>query len=691
MPFRFPVRSLTAAVGCACALLPPAIQARQAPASVATPADATTLGAVVVTASGFEQEIEDAPASISVITREELEKKPFRDLTDALREIEGVAVTGASNEKDIFIRGLPGAYTLILVDGRRQSTRDARTNGNSGYEQSFVPPLEAIERIEVVRGPMSSLYGSDAMGGVINIITRKVPKAWGGSLGLDYTLQQHGSSGDSHQQQFSLGGPLQAGLLGLQLWGRQYHREEDAILNGFSGARDRDLTARLAVTPTPYQDILLEAGTAAVRRRSAPGRTLAGNASATYNDNDRDHYALSHTGRWGWATSQVALYRETAQRENYTQGRAGDFVRNARAPQIENTVLDAKLTAPFGNHLVVFGGQWNQGALTDQNPGRRTGQDERFRIAQRALFVEDEWRLAERWALTGGLRLDDHDVYGRHWSPRIYSVWHADDMLTLKGGVSRGFRAPEIRTVAPGYAYTTGGGGCTYGPNGTCGVILGDPNLKPETSTSYEAAALWNNKRDFSASATAFYTEFKDKVSNALVYNGDGSIARWSGDPNYRLWYSYNIDNATIAGVELASRWQPAKTVVLKSGYTYTDSRQKGGAYDGYPLARTPKHLFNLRAEWIAAPGLTLWSAFNHHGSEVNAGARIGSNGALVANGVRRYASYNRMDIGASWAIARNSTLNAALYNLGDKRLDDLTYNTVGDGRRLWVGVNMRF
>src|SRR5690606_30302594 len=135
-------------------------------------ADTTVLEQVVVTAAGFEQSVKNAPASITVVTREELEKGSFRDLTDALREVQGVAVTGVANEKDIYIRGLPGSYTLILVDGKRQSTRDARPNGSAGYEQSFIPPLSAIERIEVVKGPMSSLYGSDAMGGVINIITR---------------------------------------------------------------------------------------------------------------------------------------------------------------------------------------------------------------------------------------------------------------------------------------------------------------------------------------------------------------------------------------------------------------------------------------------------------------------------------------------------------------------------------------
>lgn len=112
---------------------------------------ATVLSPVVVTASGIEQDIADAPASISVVTREELEKRAFRDLTDALGGIEGVVVTGTSNEKDIYIRGMPGAYTLLLVDGKRQSTRDTRVNGNAGFEQGFIPPLAAIERIEIGR------------------------------------------------------------------------------------------------------------------------------------------------------------------------------------------------------------------------------------------------------------------------------------------------------------------------------------------------------------------------------------------------------------------------------------------------------------------------------------------------------------------------------------------------------------
>lgn len=659
-----------------------------------------TVSATVVTASGFEQQIKDAPASISIITRQELEKKAFRDLTDALRDIEGVAVTGPANEKDIYIRGMPGSYTLILVDGKRQSTRDTRTNGNSGFEQSFIPPLEAIERIEVVRGPMSSLYGSDAMGGVINIITRKVAKEWGGSVSADYVLQDHGRSGDWYQGQFYLNGPVVPDYLGLQVWGRQYQRWEDDIVTGHAGARDRDITGRLSLTPTPDHDILFEAGRTWIRREADSGKSLEASAADTYNKHRRDHWSISHTGRWGFATSDISLYQETAQRWSYTRNAEGEFARSSRAPKIRNTVADAKISIPFetpiGDHYVVTGGQWLEGKLTDQNPGRRTGKDEVFKIWQRALFIEDEWRITDNFALTGGLRLDDHEIYGVHWSPRGYAVWHPTDELTLKGGVSTGFRAPEIRSIAPGYAYTTGGANCSYGPNGTCGVIIGDPNLKAETSTNYEISAHWDDLETFAAGITLFYTEFKDKVSNALVYDQNGQPARWSEDPNYRLWYAFNIDEATIKGVELTARWRPVETLTLKASYTYTDSEQKTGDYKGQPLARTPKHQASLRADW-ATPvrGLSLWGATDYHGKEINAGARIGSNGKPVTSGgrilAREYDDYMTFDIGAVYEVTENALLKAAVYNIANKRLDPERYNTVGDGRQFWIGTTVRF
>ena len=294
----------------------------------------TVLQQIVVTASGFEQNVKDAPASITVVTREDLEKGSYRDLTDALREVQGVSVTGIANEKDIFIRGLPGAYTLVLVDGKRQSTRDARTNGNSGFEQSFVPPVSAIERIEVVRGPMSSLYGSDAMGGVINIITRKVGDVWSGSVTTEGTVQQHSKFGNSGQVSWYANGPILKDQLGLQVWGRGFTRGEDSVLNGTTGAKEYDFNGRLTFTPNEDHDIYLEGGKTRLRRSAEPGDTLAAtDANGTYNTNTRDHWSLSHTGRWGPTTSEFSFQQEWAERTNFTRNiRTVRVTENPRSP-----------------------------------------------------------------------------------------------------------------------------------------------------------------------------------------------------------------------------------------------------------------------------------------------------------------------------------------------------------------------
>ncbi|WP_230533543.1 TonB-dependent receptor domain-containing protein [Microvirga roseola] len=688
----------------ACTSLSTALQFAPALAQTAESAapvagNVINLDQLVVTAAGFEQTVKDAPASISVITREELEKGAFRDLTDALQEVQGVAVTGVANEKDIFIRGLPGTYTLILVDGKRQSTRDARTNGNSGFEQSFIPPLSAIERIEVVRGPMSSLYGSDAMGGVINIITRKVADAWVGAVETDATLQQHSQFGNSAQGTFYAGGPLIHRMLGLQVWGRGYGRAEDEFISGITGAREGSIGGRLTFTPHVNHDFLLEGGFTRVRRSASVLGTLEPLSADTYNDNDRKHWSATHIGRWGWTTSEFSIQQEWAERRSYSEDPFTSlFTKNLRSPEIRNTVVDGKFTTPFdllGTHTLVTGGQWFNATLIDQNPGRRTGHDETFEVNQWALYAEDEWRFSPSFSLTGGLRMDHHEIYGAHYSPRAYAVWHTTPNLTLKGGVSTGFRAPEIRQIAPGYAYTTGGRGCTYGPFGTCGVIIADPGLRAETSTSYEVAALWDSLDGFTASATYFYTDFRDKITNALVLDAAGNPVRWSEDPNYRLWYNYNIDDAVIQGVELAATWRATDTISLRGTYTFTHSEQKTGDFIGFPLARTPEHMANARVDWITpVAGLTTWAALNYHGVEIVAGARIGTNGTpvLINNTPgRKYDAYATVDFGASYAFTDQLKLNAAIYNIFDKEIEPTDYNTVVEGRRFWMGLSATF
>ncbi|GGD28536.1 ligand-gated channel protein [Aureimonas glaciei] len=660
-----------------------------------------------MTAAGFEQSVADAPASVSVITREDLDRGQFRDLTDALRNVQGVSVTGVAQEKDISIRGLPGQYTLILVDGVRQTTRDSRPNGSAGFEQSFIPPLNAIERIEVLRGPASTLYGSDAVGGVINIITRAVAASPTGSLTLEGTAQGDSRFGNSAQAQFYAGTPLISDMLGLQVWGRTYKRSEDEIASGNAAAKDGDFTARLTFAPSTDHRFFLEGGISRLEKTVSSEHTQAEGTLDRVTDNDRDHVRANYDGTFDWGTVNASVQREWGERTNYNEDALRDrFIEDLRSPEVINTVADFKTVVPFdlwGGHTLSTGAQYLGSKLIDQNPGRRTGEDEEFGVDQYALFAEDAWAITETFTLTGGVRMDYHEIYELNLSPRLYGVYRPTENWTVKGGVSTGFRAPDIRSIAPDYAYTTGGGGCYYGPasqlgsRSPCGVIVSNEELDPETSTNFEAAVLYDDLAGFKAGATLFYTDFQDKIDNDRVLNADGSFARWDLDPNYTLFRVFNIDSAVIRGAELTLGFDPLDSVSLLASYTYTDSEQQSGDYEGFPLTRTPEHAANVRVDWrTPVEGLTAFAAGFYEGEQTNAGLRVGTSGSPVYNDAgavvaRRYDGYFTADLGASYEISENLKLNGAVYNLFDKEVMPDDYNTVVEGRRFWASLNASF
>src|SRR5699024_1513569 len=242
--------------------------------SIPASAGVTELEDIVVTAAGFGQLEEDAPASISTITREEMEQKAYTDITDAIKDLPGVVLTGGGTSQDISIRGMAPSYTMILVDGKRINSRETRPNSDGpGIEQGWLPPLAAIDRVEVIRGPMSSLYGSDAMGGIVNIITRKVPAQRTGKLRLEGTVQQDSDAGNSLQGGAYLAGPLIDDVLGLQVYGSRSGRREDDILNGFGQLDEKAGNIKLSWRLNEHNDITAESGYSHQRRQSTKGRS----------------------------------------------------------------------------------------------------------------------------------------------------------------------------------------------------------------------------------------------------------------------------------------------------------------------------------------------------------------------------------------------------------------------------------
>ena len=621
------------------------------------------LDTVVVTAAGHAQTVKEAPASISVITREDLEKRAFTNLHDALRDIPGVNLTPSdNNSNDISLRGMSAEYTLILVDSKRVSTRETQTNGSTGTDQSWIPPLEAIERIEVVRGPMSSLYGSDAMGGVINIITRKVAKEWMGSVRTEATIQERARSGDAYVGNFYLSGPIVSDVWGLSLSGNYNHRDEDNIVSGYNKNTARALSAKLAFTPNKDHDVILELGTSEQSFVSTPGRSVAANGNLSERDFERDHFSVQHQGRWGGINSDTYVQQEKTKR-----------LSNGMA--IENTTFTSAWTLPVGErHLVRAGASYNAQDLSDPTNGSKDGNGVPVRDAadrkQWAVFAEDEWRMVDSFALTGGLRYDHDSQAGGHVSPRIYGVWTANANWTVKGGVSTGFRAPSLRQTLGDWNAPSRGGD-----------RYGNPNLAPEKSLTKEIGVIYDSNAGTLASVTLFDNEFEDKI-NRVSCPTCGPV---NGSGNTATTY-VNVDDAITRGIEATVAHDLSKTLQIKSSYTFTKSEQKSGDAKGRPLNQLPRHLLSASLDWSPSSQVSAWTKFTYRGKESD------SSGA-ASSGSFNQKGYGLWDVGGSYKWSQAVTLHAGIYNLLDKEIlnDKVNYDSVQDGRRYWVGMNVKF
>ncbi len=711
-----------------------------------------TLNDTVVSASGFEQKITEAPASISVISREDLQQKRYNNLAQALGDVEGIDIgqgTGKTGGLNISIRGMPSQYTLILIDGRRQNAAGNVTpNGFNETSTSFMPPLSAIERIEVIRGPMSTLYGSDAMGGVINIITRKVAKEWTGSLTQDYTYQEDRDFGDTRNTSIYASGPLVDGLLGLQLRGSLFDREASDLSygNGIEVSkrgpspvegRTHNLGARLSLTPHEDHDFGLDVergrqvyNNDECQLGSLDGQNQECTASAATRANgyadelrfEREQIALTHTGRLGFGTLESSLMHNTTE----TIGRTipgtigtptavpGAIGGAPRELETTNLVLDTKLVAPVGeSHIATVGGQWWKAEM-DDGIAQTTFEQKTW-----AVFAEDEWRLREDLALTLGARYDDHEAFGGHVSPRAYLVWNTSENWTMKGGVSRGYRTPDLNDLHSGVNGATRQGQV---------ITIGNPDLEPETTTSTEFGVYFDSLAGFNANATLFHNKFKDKIAS-----GDPiQITGRPGIPDGSYAQQINIDEAVTQGLELAASWTFAPAWTLSANYTYTDSEQKSGDNKGEPLTNTPEHLANAKLNWQTTDRLNLWLKSEYRGERArftssyenlaNANGTYSTNQSIYDTLGKNTKAYTLFHLGGSFGASENLTLNAAVYNLLDKDFvngksyttygstgptagqangtaygTDFSHSTAGttgvmaEGRRLWLSANFTF
>ena len=667
----------------------------------------TKLDGVVVSASGFSQQIKEAPASISVISGDELTKDSFTSLHSIAQKVPGVNVVGGEDgpASGISIRGMESSQTLVLIDGKRANSSSANPKGGAGdMNSNFIPPAEAIERIEVIRGPMSSLYGSDAVGGVINIITKKDFSKFSGNVGISTMINTHKGIGDGRQGDFYLNLPLYKEFLALQLWGYKKLRDEDSYVGGYQKSDKRNLSAKLWVTPDEHNKFFILGSNERHDYSRTVGKTADPNPRRNVlnaYDYEKKSYGVGYLGEFDRLNADISYIYDETQRTSLF-----DSLIPAKA---KNHNFNSKFTTFLGAHSLTFGydfSKQNVGTTFIVSNASRNGlkDPKTYSMSEHAGFIEDEWQiLDEKLFLTLGSRLTHNEFFGNHLSPRAYLVYNATDTLSLKGGVATGYKTPNINQISPEVGTIQ---------NGWKIVDFGNKDLKPEKSTTYEVGAYYDNQADFRGSVTLFRNEFKDKIldtDGSKRVNGIPAFGTCTGAPSMGCpgWGTYfNIEGATVWGVELSGDYDILSNLNLSSNYTYNKSKIKTGnptintpngpmkfsqtglnRLDGKSLTATPEHTLHATLTYKPIKSVKTFFGANYESklTSVNFGA-----GNSVRENTKDLLTF---DTGISWDANKHLTLSLNAYNIFDKvRYDealvgDTYYFYPQEGRRFWFKV----
>ncbi|MDX4037457.1 TonB-dependent receptor domain-containing protein [Aliarcobacter skirrowii] len=759
---------------------------------------------VVTSASGYEQKITDAPASISVITQEDLQSKPYANLLDAVKDIEGVDIgetTDKSGQGTVSMRGMGADYTLVLIDGKKQNNNgDIYPNGFGGLQFANIPPLSMIERIEVIRGPMSTLYGADAMGGVINIITKKISNEWTGSISHSRTFQSKSYWGDKDTTDFAIMGPIIKDKLGISLRGSFYDNEKsnpewakdsfnnNGVIEDSSKKNDsfggngktmdnQNWTFGTGLTFTPNENHTIKANFDIAKQKYDNSEGSVGTVDsigsiARYSRNNnlyttnagssgskelgnfgtyaprvgyaetqrmqREQYSLDWEANWALGKSTVGVHHiksenlgrslplNSQERKAYNDwldsngyaevtkydkdgnpvqvrpGGAGGnsdlaspfLPRPTRTLKSENTTFNAKYELPLESHYIVMGTELLKAKMTDGVFGMSEGKTNQSKeYYQYSLFAEDSWNIVDPLTLTLGARYDKHEDFGNHVSPRAYLTYVATPNWTFKGGVATGYKTPKTSDLQEGIV--------GFGGQGTSPMI-GNPDLKPEKSVSYEIAAYYEHENKHNFNITLFQNDFKDKIESSNNLKGSAG-SEWASLGYADLTQKQNVGEATIKGVELTGKYFILDNLSLKANWTYMDSEIKSNdpSTNKKPLTSSPEQMYNVTLDWKLNNKFNTYLQYSGEIDRFNTRYKEGNEYKDLY-----YKDYSIMNLGASYKQSKNMTFNARINNLLDKNFMEYKavakgsgntpyyysqYSNITPERNFWISMNYTF
>lgn len=524
------------------------------------------LDQVVITATRTERKLKDVPITTQVITSKTIEKSQLANFRDFLeQELAGVEFTNNGGYANINMMGLGGKYVLFLIDGERMA---GETFDNIDYNRI---DMNNIERVEIVKGASSSLYGSNAIGGVINIITKKPKKPLQMSASALY-----GSNKDQNYN-LSVGTKQNWGSLGLSVFykSREPYLLEDTepikqeFENGdiveqslsktyVAGYTDYGFNPKVSIIITPKITTEINSGVYFQERNSGG---LDG-----YKVRDQ-FYNYRNAMKTTFQLREKSNLILSGSFDNYQKS---DFYKllNKKEKNYENqiwrvgAIYDQQL---FNKHTFIFGGEaFSENLLTFMFTSEGA---EATRNAQNySAFTQQEWKLAETFTLVTGARLDYHSQFKSNPTFRLSGMYKVNDDITLRGGYSGGFRAPTLKELFTDWFHPYGGGF----------QIIGNTEMKAEKSNNFNISSDFNFKK-LDITLIAQYSKINNKIN-----------ANWIANDTVQY---VNVGKAKVLSGDISLTYQLRKDLLLKGAYTYVyESPQKRSV--------TRPHTATLRADY---------------------------------------------------------------------------------------------
>ncbi|MFS2222633.1 FepA family TonB-dependent siderophore receptor [Pantoea sp. B65] len=696
---------------------------------------------MVVTAKA-ENILKQQPGA-SLITKQDIENNPpVNDLSDIIRKMPGVNLTGNSatgsrgNNRQIDIRGMGPENTLILIDGNPVTSRDAVRYSRTGErdtrgDTNWVPP-EMVDHIDVLRGPAAAHYGSGAMGGVVNIVTKRPTNDWHGSLSLYTNQPEDKDEGATKRMNFSLSGPLIDDVLTMRLYGNINKTDADAYnINtdengayaaGREGVRNRDINAMVEwkINPQQYLDFNYS--------YSRQGNIYAGDTQYSNSNIStlvptlygqetnrmyRQSWGVTHNGIWDWGQSKLNLSYEKTNNTRMAEGSTGkvegmiddDSYSTSRykAYHISN-----EFTIPFTlmvDNTLTVGAEWNREELNDPasmqdtdatgydiagvsgDPSQRSSKNSQ---ELSGLYLEDTIDAFDGTTIIPGLRFDYSDRFGSNWSPSLNFSQALGDDFTLKAGIARVFKAPNLYQSSEGYLLASSGNGCAVGSSGGC-YLVGNSDLNPEVSVNKEIGLQWA-KNDYAAGLTYFRNDYQNKIVAGTDSLGTLDVTSSYYSSTYNIYRWENGGKALTQGLEgnltvplITDRlnWRTNATYMFTSKYKST----------GNPLSLIPKYTVNTMLDWQVTDKLSTSLSWTLYGRQKpRTTAEIRKEASSMSD--TEVAAYSVLGLSTNYQVNKNLRFNLGVSNLLDKRIyrendGASTYNE--PGRAYYAGVTTSF